>query len=335
GNHLPGGGRFGRGCALPRARAASGGFGRRHRWKFGTGSLAPAGPGGGWGRGAVPAAVGGGHLERARSLVLSDSVGGRLRRALALPPFAPGPPRLGRRARRPVARLSRSRRAAARDPRLRPRNGFRRRDRSQDRGGARAARRLGQGFLRGSRRAQSSAAGERGQVRQDAAAERPRGVGGERRRRRNMIQLREATKVYRRGKTEVRALYVASLDVPRGQFLSVMGASGSGKSTLLNLLGALDLPTSGSVRRAALDLAKLDDGGLWEFGRRRLGFVFQFFNLLPTLTAVENGMLPGLLAGGAVAELDARAHSLLETVGLAGREHHRPDELSGGEMQRV
>src|SRR5262249_37303790 len=117
--------------------------------------------------------------------------------------------------------------------------------------------------------------------------------------------------------------------------LSVMGASGSGKSTLLNLLGALDLPTSGSVRVDGLDLAKLDDRALSEFRRHRLGFVFQFFNLLPTLTALENVMLPGLLAGGAVAELDARAHSLLETVGLAGREHHRPDELSGGEMQRV
>jgi len=150
-----------------------------------------------------------------------------------------------------------------------------------------------------------------------------------------MIQLREATKVYRRGKTEVRALYVASLDVPRGQFLSVMGASGSGKSTLLNLLGALDLPTSGSVRVDGLDLTKLDDRALSEFRRNRLGFVFQFFNLLPTLTALENVMLPGLLAGGSGSELDARARSLLETVGLAGREHHRPDELSGGEMQRV
>ena len=150
-----------------------------------------------------------------------------------------------------------------------------------------------------------------------------------------MIQLREATKVYRRGKTEVRALYVASLDVPRGQFLSVMGASGSGKSTLLNLLGALDLPTSGSVRVDGLDLTKLDDRALSEFRRNRLGFVFQFFNLLPTLTALENVMLPGLLAGGSGSELDVRARSLLETVGLAGREHHRPDELSGGEMQRV
>ncbi len=150
-----------------------------------------------------------------------------------------------------------------------------------------------------------------------------------------MIEIHEATKVYRRGRTEVRALAGVSLMVPRGQFLSVMGPSGSGKSTLLNLLGALDVPSSGSMRIDGHELARMEDGALSAFRRERLGFVFQFFNLMPTLTAVENVMLPGLLAGRQRAELLSRAEALLETVGLRGRSQHRPDELSGGEMQRV
>jgi putative ABC transport system ATP-binding protein len=150
-----------------------------------------------------------------------------------------------------------------------------------------------------------------------------------------MIEVTEATKVYRRGRTEVRALAGVSLTVPRGQFLSVMGPSGSGKSTLLNLLGALDVPSSGSIRIGGQELAKMDDAALSAFRRERLGFIFQFFNLLPTLTAVENVMLPGLLAGRSYAQLLSSAEALLETVGLKGRAHHRPDELSGGEMQRV
>ncbi|HLL03474.1 MAG TPA: ABC transporter ATP-binding protein [Myxococcaceae bacterium] len=150
-----------------------------------------------------------------------------------------------------------------------------------------------------------------------------------------MIEVSEATKVYRRGRTEVRALAGVSLTVPRGQFLSVMGPSGSGKSTLLNLLGALDVPSSGSIRIDGQELARMEDTALSTFRRERLGFIFQFFNLMPTLTAVENVMLPGLLAGRAHAQLLSSAQALLETVGLRGREHHRPDELSGGEMQRV
>jgi putative ABC transport system ATP-binding protein len=150
-----------------------------------------------------------------------------------------------------------------------------------------------------------------------------------------MIEVLGATKVYRRGRTEVRALAGVSLTVPRGQFLSVMGPSGSGKSTLLNLLGALDVPTEGSIRIDGKELARMDDASLSAFRRERLGFVFQFFNLMPTLTAVENVMLPGLLAGRPRPELLSRAGALLEMVGLRGRSQHRPDELSGGEMQRV
>ena len=150
-----------------------------------------------------------------------------------------------------------------------------------------------------------------------------------------MIEVVEATKVYRRGRTEVRALAGVSLQVPRGQFLSVMGPSGSGKSTLLNLLGALDVPSGGQLRIDGRELSRMGDEELSRFRRERLGFIFQFFNLLPTLTALENVMLPGLLSGGPQAKLRARAVELLETVGLGGRTHHRPDELSGGEMQRV
>jgi putative ABC transport system ATP-binding protein len=150
-----------------------------------------------------------------------------------------------------------------------------------------------------------------------------------------MIEVQSATKVYRRGKTEVRALSVASLVVPKGQFLSVMGPSGSGKSTLLNLLGALDVPTSGSIVIDGREISHLTDTELSAFRRERLGFIFQFFNLLPTLTAVENVILPGLLSGKARGALEPKARDLLEAVGLRGRDHHRPDELSGGEMQRV
>jgi putative ABC transport system ATP-binding protein len=143
------------------------------------------------------------------------------------------------------------------------------------------------------------------------------------------------TKHYKRGHTEVHALAGCSLVVPRGQFLSVMGPSGSGKSTLLNLLGALDLPTSGKVMIEGREISRLADAELSRFRRERLGYIFQFFNLLPTLTAVENVVLPALLSGGRRSELEPKAHALLESVGLKGRDGHRPDELSGGEMQRV
>jgi len=150
-----------------------------------------------------------------------------------------------------------------------------------------------------------------------------------------MIEAAEVAKVYRRGRTEVRALAGVSLTVPKGEFLSVMGPSGSGKSTLLNLLGALDVAGSGSLRIDGRELSRMKDDELSAFRRERLGFVFQFFNLMPTMTALENVMLPGLLSGRGRAELGRRAEVLLEAVGLGGRTHHRPDELSGGEMQRV
>jgi putative ABC transport system ATP-binding protein len=150
-----------------------------------------------------------------------------------------------------------------------------------------------------------------------------------------MIDVKDIVKVYRRGTNQIRALDGVSLSVPRGQFLSIMGSSGSGKSTLLNLLGALDVPTTGSIVIDGQQVSTMPDELLSGFRRLRLGFIFQFFNLLPTLTALENTVLPELLSGKARAEVEPRARLLLEQVGLQGRWSHRPDELSGGEMQRV
>jgi putative ABC transport system ATP-binding protein len=150
-----------------------------------------------------------------------------------------------------------------------------------------------------------------------------------------VIEIRDAVKIYARGATEVRALDGLSLSVPKGQFLTVMGSSGSGKSTLLNLLGALDVPTGGSVSIDGKEIGKLPDDELSRFRRDRLGFVFQFFNLLPTLSAVENVMLPRLLAGKSRDEVRPKAQALLDQMGIGTRADHRPDELSGGQMQRV
>jgi len=150
-----------------------------------------------------------------------------------------------------------------------------------------------------------------------------------------VIEMKGVTRVYGHGATRVQALAGVDLHVPKGQFLSVMGSSGSGKSTMLNLLGALDLPSGGTITIDGRELSKLADDDLSRFRRDRLGFVFQFFNLLPTMTAVENAMLPALLSGEPRAAVEPKALALLEQVGLKGRSHHRPDELSGGEMQRV
>ncbi len=150
-----------------------------------------------------------------------------------------------------------------------------------------------------------------------------------------MIDVQNVVKVYRRGSNEVRALDGVSLTVPRGQFLSIMGSSGSGKSTMLNLLGALDVPTSGTISIDGQQVSQMPDDALSKFRRSRLGFIFQFFNLLPTLTAIENAILPELLGGKSREEMEPKAKALLESVGLKGRWNHRPDELSGGEMQRV
>jgi putative ABC transport system ATP-binding protein len=141
------------------------------------------------------------------------------------------------------------------------------------------------------------------------------------------------TKTYRQGRDEIRALRGVDLTVKEGEFVAITGASGSGKSTLLHMLGALDRPDAGVVEIEGRILAELSDEELAVLRRRRIGFVLQFFNLLPTLDAAENAAFPLLLDGDKEALVRARAS--LEAVGLADRISHRPSELSGGEQQRV
>ncbi len=148
-----------------------------------------------------------------------------------------------------------------------------------------------------------------------------------------IVEISGLTKIYGQGATEVRALDGVDLVVPEGQFVTVMGPSGCGKSTLLNLLGGLDTPTAGRITIDSHPLADLPDDQLTELRRRRIGFVFQFFNLIPVLTAVENAALPLQLDG--VAGAAQRATDWLRQVGLADRLNNRPDQLSGGQQQRV
>jgi len=142
-------------------------------------------------------------------------------------------------------------------------------------------------------------------------------------------------KHYRRGGAIVRALDGVDLTIPEGQFAAVMGPSGSGKSTLLHLLGGLERPTAGTVLIGDTDLHRLSGDESARFRRRHIGFVFQFFNLVPTLTAAENVALPLLLEGRRYAAVKDRVERLLETLRLLDRANHAPSELSGGEMQRV
>jgi putative ABC transport system ATP-binding protein len=143
------------------------------------------------------------------------------------------------------------------------------------------------------------------------------------------------SKVYGEGSTTVHALRGVSLEFPDGEFAAIMGPSGSGKSTLLHLLGALDKPSSGRVIVGGTDLSGLSDKKLTLLRRERMGFVFQFFNLIPTLSAEENILLPALIAGEKAGKYSGRLDELLDLVGLSARRTHRPDELSGGEQQRV
>ena len=142
-------------------------------------------------------------------------------------------------------------------------------------------------------------------------------------------------KVYGEGSTVVRALSDVSLEFPGGEFAAIMGPSGSGKSTLLHILGALDKPSSGRVVVGGTDLSGLSDRKLTLLRRERMGFVFQFFNLIPTLSAEENVLLPALIAGERAGKYAERLDELLGLVGLLERRTHKPDELSGGEQQRV
>src|SRR5262245_53554272 len=149
-----------------------------------------------------------------------------------------------------------------------------------------------------------------------------------------MIELSHVTKRFA-GKRDVVALDAVSLAIPRGEMVSIIGPSGSGKSTLLNLVGGLDRPTSGDVRIDGEALSGLTDDALTRVRRDKIGFIFQFFNLLPTLSCLENVGLPLHLRGWPRRKVDERARELLTLVQLGHRETHLPDELSGGERQRV
>ncbi len=150
-----------------------------------------------------------------------------------------------------------------------------------------------------------------------------------------MLEAIQLKKTYTRGEQMVEALRGLNIKINKSEFISVMGPSGSGKSTLLHLLGGLDRPTSGKVIFEGNNIAEFSDDELSKFRRRKLGFIFQFFNLLPTLSAIENVMLPSLLDGNSPKNIKNKAENLLSLVGLKDRMNHLPSQLSGGEMQRV
>ncbi len=150
-----------------------------------------------------------------------------------------------------------------------------------------------------------------------------------------LIRVVDVHRVYRLGSIEVQALRGISFYVNEGEMLCIMGPSGSGKTTLLNIMGTLDKPTKGRVYIEGKDITKLGDRELTNLRLRKIGFVFQFYNLIPVLTAFENVELPMIFAGVSRKERKRRAVYLLELVGLGNRMNHRPDELSGGEQQRV
>jgi len=150
-----------------------------------------------------------------------------------------------------------------------------------------------------------------------------------------VTRLDNVTRVYKIGQVETQALRGVSLSIEDGEFTALVGPSGSGKTTLLQLIGCLDQPTSGQVFVRGQDVSRLNRNQRADMRRGMIGFVFQFFALIPTLTAYENIEMPLLLNGNTPKERRERVMQLLESVDLAGRAHHRPDQLSGGEQQRV
>lgn len=150
-----------------------------------------------------------------------------------------------------------------------------------------------------------------------------------------VIQLKEVWKTYRMGNMEVHALRGLNLEIRKGEFVSVMGPSGSGKSTAVNLIGCLDIPSKGQVLLDGHDIAVLEESDLAQIRGKKIGFIFQQFNLIPTLTAQENVALPMVFQGIPEAQRLARAAEVLKLVELDDRMHHKPAELSGGQQQRV
>jgi putative ABC transport system ATP-binding protein len=151
----------------------------------------------------------------------------------------------------------------------------------------------------------------------------------------NVVEIDNVTKRYRRDDFEIEVLSGVTLEVPEGSFIALMGPSGSGKSTLLNLLAGIDRPTSGSVRIAGQDITRLSEGDMAPWRHRHIGFIFQFYNLIPVLTAFENVELPLTLTRLAKAQRRLKAETALKVVGLGNRMDHYPRQLSGGQEQRV
>lgn len=151
----------------------------------------------------------------------------------------------------------------------------------------------------------------------------------------NILETNGLNKQYQMGEVEINALRGVDFSVRQGEFVAVMGPSGSGKSTLLHLMGGLDTPSDGEISLAGMRLTRLSDDEITVIRRRQVGFIFQFFNLLPTLTAAENLALPLLIDGKRQADYQARIEEMLRLVGLSDRKDHKPDQLSGGQQQRV
>ena len=150
-----------------------------------------------------------------------------------------------------------------------------------------------------------------------------------------MINIKDMRKIYSNGKLELEAIKKVSFHIKKGEFVAIMGPSGSGKSTIMNILGCLDKPTSGEYYLDGVDVSDLDDDDLSRIRNDKIGFVFQSFNLLSKLTALENVMLPLMYAGIKKKERIKKSKKALESVGLSNRIHHLPNELSGGQRQRV
>ncbi|MBO4981381.1 MAG: ABC transporter ATP-binding protein [Lachnospiraceae bacterium] len=150
-----------------------------------------------------------------------------------------------------------------------------------------------------------------------------------------LVEIKDICKIYNPGENEVRALDHVSVDIEEGEFVAIIGQSGSGKSTLMNMLGCLDVPTSGTYRLHGQDVSSLNDDQLSDIRNREIGFIFQGFNLIPNLTALENVELPLIYRGVGKRERRELSGKALEKVGLAHRMDHKPSEMSGGQQQRV
>jgi putative ABC transport system ATP-binding protein len=150
-----------------------------------------------------------------------------------------------------------------------------------------------------------------------------------------VIDIDSLTKIYQTGKTDFKALNTVTLKIRKGDFVAIMGPSGSGKSTLMNIIGCLDRPTSGTVIIDGENISIVSDNELAEIRGRKIGFIFQKFNLIPTMTALKNIALPMVFLGGTKADRDRQAAELLGKVGLTNWATHRPSELSGGQQQRI